>query len=202
MKQPWDAADWTALRWYLDVHVIDDPRADDLLRLGELGWIRLNVTDTAYVETSAASDPTKLARLRAALSPFPVAHGPLVLDHSQLDMSVLGSQEDGDRIQRVYALLWPNNRFADDANQATATGRTRFRDALHVATAIRYGGTGFVTEDGKLLASVDRVAGQFDGFRIVPIDDATSTSLAAARHLRRRAEEIGTPDPGSLPAWP
>lgn len=200
--EPFALWDWTALGWYLDVHVIDDHNASDLLRLGELHWVYLQVTDTAHLEASAAKDPDHRERLRAALAPFPAAMGPLVPDHSLFDMTVLGSDEDADRTAAVYDALWPNNIMADDAEQMTATGRTRYRDALHVATPIRYHGTGFVTEDQGIQRAAVRVAERFAGFRIVSIAAATAEAIAAARRVRATAARAGNPDPTRLHGWP
>lgn len=202
MRAPWSLWDWTGLRWYIDVHVIDSPAAVDLRRLGALGWVHLQVADTAYVEVMGAKDPDKRDRLRDDLAPYSVAHGPLVLDHSYLGMSVIGTEEDAGRLDAVYTALWPCNDRDADARAESATGRTRFRDALHVATAIRSHGTGFVTDDEKVQRAAGRIADLFDSFRIVSVAAATFESMAAVAHLRKRAAILGQPGPATLPDWP
>jgi len=81
--------------------------------------------------------------LADALSDYPEALGPLTLDHGLFDHAVTADEDDDARSRVVFAAIWPNNGYDEDGGaQASRTGRTRFRDALHVATAIRYRGTG------------------------------------------------------------
>ena len=197
-----DLADWTGLNWYIDVHVIDRPAADDLRRLRDAGWICINVTDTAHTETSSAKDEITRHRLEDQLLAYPIAMGPLVLDHSLLDLSVIGGVADKQRLRNVFAALWPTNDYEDDAKKKTARGRTRFRDAMHVATAIRYSGTGFITEDSGILKAAARIASEFNGFIVLSIAEATERSFEVVRRVRRGAEKMGIPEPTSLPDWP
>jgi len=197
-----DLSDWTGLNWYIDVHVIDRPAADNLKRLRDLGWIRLSVTDTVIAETSAAKDEATRDRLADQLLAYPIAMGPVVPGHSLSDISVRGGVVDEERLRRVFALLWPKNDFQDDVQQKTAKARTRFRDAMHVATAIRYSGTGFVTEDRGILEAAARIASAFNGFIVLSIADATERSFAEVRRVRHGAELMGRPEPKSLPDWP
>jgi hypothetical protein len=88
-----DLDDWTGLNWYLDDHVIDDPAADDLMHLRDTGWIRLTVTDTAHTEMRAAKDEATRQRLEEQLLAYPIAMGPMVLDHSLF----FGSRRRGGR---------------------------------------------------------------------------------------------------------
>jgi hypothetical protein len=84
----------------------------------------------------AAAPDDKVHSLTEASAEYPEAVGPMVLGHSRLGFAVLGSEEDADRLDDVFAILFPNvNRIAARKNH--------IRDAMHVATAIRYGGFGF-----------------------------------------------------------
>jgi len=197
-----DLADWTGLNWYIDVHVIDRPAADNLRRLRDAGWIYLSVTDTAHTETSAAKNEITRQRLADQLLAYPMAMGALVLDHSRLDMSVLGGVADEQRLRNVFAALWATNDYENDGQMKTSTGRTRFRDAMHVATAIRYLGTGFITEDSKILKAAARIGREFNGFIVLSIADATERSFEEVRRVRSGAEIMGRPEPTSLPDWP
>ena len=141
--------EWTQLRWSIDVHIIDNqsPAACTLRRLNEVGWIYLQQADTLITEISGTADVDKFDRLAEAASPYPVMMGPMILNHSVLNLSVLGGPEDEVRLRAVYATLWPNSSYEVDGANTSAKGRTRFRDAMHVATAVRYGLRGFVTLD-------------------------------------------------------
>ncbi len=195
-------ADWAGLCWYLDQHVLDAPDAADLRRLGREGWVRLQVTDTAHLETSGTSDPVKRAELEQTLGDYPTAMGTFSVGHSMVGLFVIGSDADAARFDEVYATVWPNNNRDEDGDCRTGMGRSRFRDALHIETAIRYGGTGFVTEDVRLQRRAAAVAEKFRGFRIVSIRDATSATLDRVAYVRRRAGRTGNPDPSGLPDWP
>ena len=192
----------TGLSWIVDVHVLDHPDAADLRRMGVLGWVHLQTADTTMTEVGAAKDPATVERVRGALEQFPVLMGPMVLGHSVLGYSVLGSQGDSDRIRLAYSTLWPNNSYADDGSMTTAMGRTRFRDALHVATGVRYALQGFVTNDGPVLNRAHDVAVTFDGFALLSVEQATIRARTEIGHVRRRSATIGRPDPTDLPVGP
>ena len=192
----------TGLTWFIDTHVLDSDAATELRTLRDLGWILLQITDTAAIEIGAAKDPVTRARLDDALWDYPMAKGPMVWDHSQWDRSVWGNDEDVARIRAVYRTLWPNGDYDADAGLQTAKGRTRFRDALHMATSIRYLGSGFVTNDGPVLKRADAIAKAFSGFVVLSVEDATARSHLAISRKRRSASITGTPPPESLPDYP
>jgi hypothetical protein len=191
---------WTQLRWFLDSNVIDHADAGDLRRLHQLGWVWLSVTDTAHVE--ARQNPDAYARLLPYFAPYDVAHGVLTLDHSALDMAVLGGDGDEEHARGVYAAVWPNGNYEADGQMVTRTGKNRFRDAMHVATSTREHGTGFITEDRGILEAADRIRDGFDGFAVVDIAEATARSIAQARHVRSAAGVHGKPAPATIPDWP
>lgn len=197
------ARNLSGIRWAVDVHVIDLEEAGELRRLGQLGWVYLQVADTTIIEVLGAQDPDNRDRLLDAVEPFPVLMGPAVLDHSVFGMAVVGSDDDSSRLRHVYSVLWPNNSFTEDGAMATAAGRTRFRDAMHVATSVRYALDGFVTNDQRVLGRADELAAAFSGFRVMSVAVATETAYAAVEHVRRqvkRGQEIA--GDGVLPTWP
>jgi hypothetical protein len=117
-------------------------------------------------------------------------------------LSIIGGVADEQRLRNVFAALWPTNDYEADGQKKTREGRTRFRDAMHVATAIRYSGTGFITEDSGILRAAARIASEFNGFIVLSIADATERSFEEVRRVRRGAEVMGMPEPTSLPDWP
>ena len=192
--------DWTQLRWFLDSNVIDAEGAVDLRRLGKLGWVWLSVTDVAHTEP--AQNPDFYEQLLPDLASFDVALGPMVLNHSRLGWSITGDNEDQQLLESVYLAIWPSGDYMAARETSSKLGRNRFRDAMHIAWAIRYHGTGFVTEDKALLRAASRVAERFDSFRVVGIAAATERSKHAAHRRRRIAAITGKPDPSTIPDWP
>lgn len=192
---------WTGLRWFLDTNAIDNPALDDLVRLREQGWVWLSVADIARVEIDEQVDPQKYALLRARLDPFDMALGVFTLGHSELDYAVLAGDDDEARHRAVFELLWPTNDYERDG-ASNGVGKRRFRDSMHVDTAIRYGGTGLVTQDLRVLKRADFIRERFNGFAIVSVTDAVELSKEAARRVRRAAAVQGKPEPSTIPAWP
>ncbi|MCF1596516.1 hypothetical protein [Streptomyces muensis] len=184
----------TSLVFFIDTHILDAPDdASVLLRkLYDTNWISLRRTDAMDTELAAAPEE-KWAELTEASAGYAESFGPMVLDHSRLDHSVLGSDEDVARDDLVFSTLFPG------ADRATCR-KNHIRDAMHVATAIRYGGLAFVTHERKLLNKSDQIAGLFQGFRIWSPTQALAEAagaVARARELYRRE-----PERGSLPEWP
>lgn len=191
----------TGYRWHIDVMVIDLPAADRLRRFGALGWVHLGVADTLFTEVLRTKDESTKERLLNALTPYALAMGPLILDHSTLDRSILGSDDD-QHTQMVYATIWPTNDMQRDAQMVSNNGRARYRDALHVATAIYHGASAFVTEDQGLWKAAPALAAAFDGFAIMSVADATAEATRGARAVRFRAQNAGCAEPPDLPNWP
>jgi hypothetical protein len=181
---PTDSLERLGVRFYFDTNFVDDESAA-AKRLRELhreGWIGLLRTDTVDTELETASDADKRASLLAASSRYIESLGPVVLDHSRLNFSVLGSDVDEERLDRIYRILFPDSDRSD-----TSTGRSRrkVRDAMHLATALRYGAGasgGFITRDEDILAKAGVLATAFNDFRVYTPERA----LAFAERMRGR----------------
>lgn len=92
--------------------------------------------------------------------------GPVVLDHSRLGHTVLASEEDVhglDRVKEIAGIRLKSERKA----------KHDLRDAMHIATSIRYGYDGFITRDKRLEKRNDQFLHEF-GFRIMNVDDAVT----------------------------
>ncbi|WP_042379956.1 hypothetical protein [Streptacidiphilus melanogenes] len=185
----------TALHLYVDTHIIDatDDAATELRRLGEEGWVSLSVTDAMDTELADAP-PEKWAALTGLSAQYPESYGPAIVGHSRLDSSVVASEEDKERFDRVFAILFPGT-----AGPA-AVRDNHVRDAMHVSTAVRYGGNAFITREKKLRNKNAVIAEQFGGFHIWSPEDALAEAAARIRGVRelRRRE----PSRETLPAWP
>ena len=129
------------------------------------------------------------ARLQSLAGEYVEHLGVWVLGQSRLGVdTVLGSDEDAARWDRVWAVLRP------DVNRATAR-QQHIRDAMHVDTAIRYGANLLVTRDAGLLRRDDALREAFDGFRIYDPERALAFARRMLeRHQRRRAVPV-TPEP-------
>ncbi|WP_340375933.1 hypothetical protein U5640_12700 [Streptomyces sp. SS7] len=184
----------TALLLFIDTHIIDavDEASVCLRHLRDEGWINLQRTDALDTELADAP-PEKWAQLTEASAAYPEALGPMVWGQSRWDSSVWGTEEDHTRLHDVFAILFPN------VERATARDN-HVRDAMHVSTAIRYGGFGFVTRERRLLNKADRIAERFHGFRMWPPEDALTEAAVRIRGLRELHHR--EPHRGTLPMWP
>jgi predicted nucleic acid-binding protein len=93
-------------------------------------------------------------------------HGPMVFDNSRLGHSVFASEEDVIRLDRVKTLIKVREA-------STRNNKHDERDAMHLATSIRYGFSGLITGDHRLL-KLDKEFSQEFGFRIFNVADAVS----------------------------
>lgn len=184
------------LTLYLDVHVIDSalPSAQELERLCEEGWLALARADVLDTELAECTDPAKRQALEDLSRPYPESLGPWVLGHSRLGHTTLGSQEDKDRLHRVYAMLFPG------VVDPTAASANHLRDAMHIATAVRSGGDAFVTTEKRLLNKDAAAREAFTGFRLWHPDDALVEVMARIRtlhapHAREPCTEACPPIP-------
>jgi hypothetical protein len=178
---------------YIDTHLVDAPdeTVGRLRRLRQEGWISLQRTDTMDIELADAP-AARLPRLMEASAAYPEPLGPVVSGHSRWDFSVWGSQEDSERLDEVFAILFPA------VNRATCR-RNHVRDAMHIATSIRYGGYGFITREKRLLNKAARIAERFQGFRLWSPEQALAE--AAGRIRDRRVLHERDPGRGPLSTW-
>lgn len=191
------------LTWLIDVHVLDSAGGADLRKMARLGWIRLSVSDTAITEVRRTTNSETLKRLLDSIGTYPIAMGPMVLDHSTLGNSVLGSKDDQTRNREVFRVLWPTSSYEDDGAMTTGNGRARFRDALHISTTIRYGADGFATNDPGILKAAQQIHERFPGTSLLSTAEATDAATKAIGSVRFHAKESGDPKRfAALPDWP
>ena len=76
-----------------------------------------------------------------------------MIGHSRWGHAVYASDEDSDRIDDLLWLFFPNSdRYATDRSSTH-----NLRDAMHIATALRYRYDAFVTADTRLLKKADAI---------------------------------------------
>jgi predicted nucleic acid-binding protein len=106
--------------------------------------------------------------------------GPVVLDNSRLNHTVLASDEDVQRLDRVKEIV--GIRSTSERN-----AKHDLRDAMHIATAIRYGYNGLVTGDKRLLKHNNQFLSEF-GFRIMNVESAVAHVNGLIDHEAYRGE--------------
>jgi hypothetical protein len=185
-----------ALKLFVDTHFIDSQLTEvaQLCRLWDAGWIALARTDVTDTELARCRDPAKRQLLEALSAEYAESLGALVWDQSRWDASVWGSKGDEDRLQKVFEILFPGV-----PDRAAAKGN-HVRDAMHVATAVRYGGYAFVTTERRLLNKDAAIRASFDGFRVWHPKDALAEAMERVRS--RRALHVLEPERGPLPLFP
>lgn len=158
------------MHFTLDTCAVDDesPAMQRLRTFHEQGWIRLSRTDTMDTELETAKPETKRELLLARSRPYAEILGPDVHGVSRPNRFVNSSAEDLPRIEDVLRVLW-----AEGAGIAgSGTGAHKRRDAIHIATSIRYGATGFITRERDLLRKRLALGHAYDGFAVLDPEEA------------------------------
>jgi predicted nucleic acid-binding protein len=105
--------------------------------------------------------------------------GPAIWGHFRWDSSAWPTEEDAERVSTVFEILHPDSSMPD-------TRRNHVGDAMHVATAIRYGLNGFVTRDDGILAKQAKIKERFNGFVVCDPDQALTISRRGVERARAR----------------
>jgi len=169
-----------SLTLYVDNHFIDSTlsAAVELRRLWDDGWIVLLRTDAVGTELATCQGPEKRQMLEDLSAAYPESLGPFATDQSRFDASVVGSDDDEARLDKVFRILFPGVPGRSTANP------NHVKDAMHVATAKRYGGDAFVTTEKRLLNKDAAIREAFNGFRIWHPDDALVEAMTRVRRRR------------------
>jgi hypothetical protein len=155
------------LRWMVDTNFFPFERSSachDLMQMHRAGLILLARTDVADTELLKAPEDER-PKLQAQSSELSEYLGPLVLDHSRLGSSVLGSEEDQMLLETVFSTLFPGRAWASGNSHDQ-------RDAMHVAWAKREAFDGFITDEKQLLRRNDAMRKKYNGFSILSPEDA------------------------------
>ena len=107
-------------------------------------------------------------------------HGPAVLDNSRLNHSVVASDDDVQRFNRIKEIVGSRSRLERRAKHD-------LRDAMHISTSIRYCYDGFITRDKRLLRLHDQFLREF-GFRIMNVQGAVTYVEALISHATQGDE--------------
>lgn len=191
------------VQYYIDSNVVIDslyrareyPESVELLRFWREGWIGLARTDVMDTERTDGQDEQTVATRLAETADIPEAFGAAVWGHFRWDAAVYGTGEDEERLHAVFTVLFPDTAW----DRATKNEK---RDAMHIATSIRYGGYAFVTRDALLVAKDDAIQALpgSGGMRVwTPAQALTETASRVAATRRLHSLQ---PSRGPLPAWP
>jgi hypothetical protein len=172
----------------VDTNFINDPTpaVRQLRALNDDGTVYLSRTDTLGTELARAKGERGVA-LRALADEHVEHRGPIVRGVSRWDTSVWPTADDEARLDRVFAVCFPgSHRDADRSNN--------LRDAMHIATSIRYGAQGFITRDKRILRRAVNMRTAFDAFVVTDPEGALEiverlASRRADREHRKTASD-------------
>ena len=154
----------------------------ELENLHEQCRVFLAKTDVVDTELDLEKNAMEEGHFLASVK-FLELHGPIVLDHSRLHHAVLGSDEDVQLLGRVKEII--GIRVISER-----AAKHDLRDAMHIATSIRYGYDGLITRDGRILKRHDQFLREF-GFRVMNVQGAVSYINALIEHEAYRDELNG-----------
>jgi len=196
----------TGKSWTIDTHVMDHPDAADLIRMYKLSWIYLQTPDTVFSELSTRKDETDREKLLDERSSFPMSMGIFILDRSNLDLAVLGSEEEMEKMKKIHSALWEGHTFSDDCRsgaEGNAKARSRAGDTMIIHTTMRYSIGTLVTNDMDLLEGAQRIREQVGNFQAWNIKSATTLAFEACKRVRTiRAAQPERQWEEELPDWP
>lgn len=173
----------------LDTNLLDagGKWGDRLRSLCSERWVQGHISDTVLTETGEAKDADTRQRLAQQISLHIITFGTARRGHTQWDLGMWGGPADEARFRAVYAALWPgHDPSADGGRGANRTGRTRFRDAMHVDTATRNGFDAFVTTDGGVLHRASQLAVAFPNrARVMSPHEAVLEVVSRVQGIRK-----------------
>jgi predicted nucleic acid-binding protein len=142
---------------------------------------RVFLAKTDVVDTELDPEKNEMVggRFLASIK-FLELHGPVVLDNSRLNHTVLASDEDVRRLDQVKEIV-------GISTVSERKAKHDLRDAMHIATSIRYGYDGFITRDKRLEKRNDQFLHEF-GFRIMNVDEAVTHVKNLIEHVAHRDE--------------
>lgn len=162
---------------YLDTNCINarqnDPHINRLEKLHNQEKILIEKTDT--LDTELQDGYSKgLKKSENYIESF----GGTVLGHSRWNHSQWADENDERRLTKILEILW-------GTKNRSGYSRPEIRDAMHIATAARYGGTYFVTNEKALLMHSDEIQRKFT-IRVVQPKDCLDRVLQRLNILENR----------------
>lgn len=112
---------------HFDTNLVGDkePAAVDLRTFATDGWITLAGADVVGSELAHDTDPTRRTQLQDEAYEHPEVLSPFVLDVSRLGFGLIGTDDDQQRIDNVFGVLFPGT----DPRATSRTAGNKRRDA-------------------------------------------------------------------------
>lgn len=117
---------------------------NELEELTEIYPDKVMIEKTDALDTELLQSPRHNSSRLSKSDQYIESFGSAILGHSRLGHSVIGSDADEKNFSVVLNILFGERSRSSYTKQ-------EIRDAMHVMTAIRYGGIYFITYDKKLL---------------------------------------------------
>lgn len=160
---------------YIDTNCINARQSNQdlnaLEQLNEDGKIIIEKTDVLDTELK---EGLAYPRGQKKSLGYIESYGPFVLGHSRLGFSVLGTKVEESEFAEMLELLWGKK------GQNLYT-KNEVRDAMHIYTASRYGGTFFVTSEEAILAKANAIEKRFG----IKVRDPNSCLIEVEERLKK-----------------
>lgn len=153
---------------YIDTNAINSRQNDAAINeIEELAdkfpdYLIIEKTDT--LDTELLEDKSyNVGRLKKS-SNYIESHGLAVLGQSRLGHSVLGTTKEDLEFGEILEIIFGKKNRDKYTKQ-------ELRDAMHIMTAIRYGGNYLITNDKKMILSSDKISKRFNSTIItIPVE--------------------------------
>ena len=166
----------------------EEKSLEELFQLRREGHVELSQTDTVNFERGMLQLNDLAWQRRLESVGLVEVCGAFISGHSLRESSVGAGPDDDARLKRALEIVHP---------RAIACAKPRnndVRDAMHIATAIRYGYQGFVTTDDDVLKAAANISTAFGGFLLMlPSQAVAWVNREVAHHHRTkviRAEQM------------
>lgn len=144
---------------YIDTNTINsrqnDPFINQIEELTEKYSDNLIIEKTDTLDTELSENSKYNSNRLKKSSNYIESYGIAVLGHSRLGHTVLGSKVDREMFSEILEIIFGKKLQSEYTKQ-------EIRDAMHVMTTIRYGGTYFITNDRIVLNSSDKLKNRYN----------------------------------------
>lgn len=140
---------------YIDTNCINARQNDQFLNELEKLYLeeKILIEKTDTLDTELQENKKYPLGQKKSLS-YIESYGPAVFGHSRWGSTIFADEHDEKRLTKVLAIL-----FGPKSRQSY--GRNDIRDAMHISTAIRYGGGFFVTSEKALIDKAKEIEKEF-----------------------------------------
>lgn len=148
---------------YKDTNTINSLKNNNAInsieRLAEDFPDQIIIEKTDVLDTELEQNYKKNANRLKKSSTYIESFGIAVVGHSRLGHCIVASDKEDKEIEDILSICFnkkPRRNYS----------KKEMRDAMHIHTAIRYGGTYFITYDKKLIDASNKILERFNSTRI------------------------------------